>query len=140
MRNALRARWGHRVAEQNIRGLAGSTPAGTDEGGIKSAARALGYKVVEHWGSSRTESWDWLHGTLRSGKPVVLCLDAWEHWATAFGLLGDMVCIYDPARWQKNRAEDGIHVLDRSKLLYRWWNARKSVEGQRRVYALAIYK
>ena len=139
LRNALRA-LGQNEAEHKLRGLAGTSEQGTDEEGLKRAARALGYRVIEHWGSSRTESFDWLHGALRAGKPVVLCVDAWEHWVVAFGNLGDRICIYDSARWDSVRNEDGVFVLDRAKLQWRWWNARKSVEGKRRAYALAIYK
>lgn len=140
LRNAIRARWGLKIREGVIRKLAGSSPAGTDEEGIKQAAHSLGFKTVETWTANRSQAWDWLRGSLLSGKPVILCFDAWEHWVVAIGMLGDRVCIYDPARFNNNRAEDGVHVLDQSKLMYRWWNARKSVGDSRRAYALAIYR
>ena len=141
LRNALRARWGHKVREGQIRALAGTSPEqGTSEDGLIAAARALGYSIVVHSSNSTTEAWDWLRGCLISGRPVILCLDAWEHWAVCFGLLGERVNVFDSSNFKNNRKEGGIHTLDRSHLMRRWRNGRKSVAGQRRLYALAVYR
>lgn len=120
--------------------LANSTADGTDEQGLKNAAAMLGYRTSEMWTGDRVQAWDWLRGSLVAGKPVILCFDAWEHWVVAIGMLGSTVVIYDPARFKNNQAEGGIHHLDRTKLMYRWWNARKSVGTKKRAYAIAIHK
>lgn len=140
LRNALYHAFDHRVREGHIRRLAGTTRDGTDEVGILTAARSLGYSALEHHSESKTASWDWLYGCLSGGKPVILCLDAYQHWATAFGVLGDRVCVFDPSNFKNNRKEGGIHTMKRPKLMHRWHNARKSILDKRRLYAIVVYR
>lgn len=140
LRNALRHRWQHKVREGVIRKLAGTTPDGTDELGLKAAANALGYRVVELWSDSRTVFYDWVKGSLLSGKPVLLCLQNWEHWCCGLGVIGDQIVVHDPSRFKKNLAEQGLHTMSKSRFMYQAWNGRKSVEDSRRAYALALYK
>lgn len=38
-----------------------------------------------------------LMSALGKGRPVILCVDDWEHWVAAVGLLGQRVLVCDPA-------------------------------------------
>ena len=38
-----------------------------------------------------------LRHSLNKGRPAILCVDKWEHWVCAIGMLGDRFIIADPA-------------------------------------------
>ena len=137
VRNTLRA-FGHKVSEDTISGLCSTTPNGTDEMGITYALRHLGYQAEEYHSSSKSNSWAWLHGSLSTGSFVILCLESWEHWAVAIGRCGDRITIVDPSNFKYNVAELNTHVWARDWLMHKWWNARKAIDGQDRLYAISV--
>lgn len=138
--NAARV-FGKKINEYTIRGLANTTKEnGTQEWGILAALRSeeVGLTATEFSSNNKVESWAWLHWQLNKGKPVILSTQAWEHWVVAVGALGDYVVIIDSSNFKNNKKENGVHILTKEKLLYHWWNARKSVEGEERLYAIAV--
>lgn len=140
VRNAFRA-LGLKVGEDEISKLCGTTEAGTDEHGIIRAIKEYGYTATEYRSDSKKNAWQWLHGSLLHGEPVILCIQAWEHWVVCVGSLGDRVAIVDSSNFKYNVAELNTHVWDKDWLMYQWWNARKSVpEEESRLYAIAIGK
>ena len=143
VRNALRV-FKCRVSENEIRGIAGTTKQfGTSEKGILSAIRAYGFKAVEHHIDDKEEAWEWLHETLVEGKPVILCVENWEHWVVAIGSCGNTgIAVFDSSNFKVNLYENNTHVWDKKHLFHKWWNNRLSVddEVESRLYAIAVSK
>lgn len=140
IRNTCRA-FGHRVSESRIRTLAGTTEEeGTDSPGMIHALRELGYTVTEFSSMNKKVAFAWLLNCLNYGKAVILCVHAWEHWVVAVGSMGERVTIVDSSNYKVNRLENGVHVWSKKYLTNRWWNARKSIEGEDRLYALSVSK
>jgi len=139
VRNTLRC-FGKKVSEESLRGLCGTTEEGTDEVGIIRALKYYGYQVNEFHSDSRPNAWAWLHGCLSNGSFVILCLSNWEHWCVCTGRCGNRVTIVDPSNFKYNRAENLTHVWDKKYLMKHWWNTRKSVEGEDRIYAISVNK
>lgn len=140
VRNCLRS-LGIRAPERQIRYYAEtSKDFGTSEYGIINALKEWKCVVREYHFSSKNKAWIWLHETLQSGKPVIMAVDNWEHWIVAVGSMGDKVCIFDSANFKYNKYENGCHVWDKDKTLYKWWNDRISVESNNRIYAISVKK
>lgn len=117
--------------------------AGTSEAGIVAAVRHFGgdlVSVTEYSSENKSHAWEWLHGSLIHGRPAVLCLDSWAHWALAASSLGDRVFVFDPAPSKRNMVENGVHVLTKQQLMRRWFNARLWADGERRLYAVSVGK
>lgn len=116
--------------------------AGTDELGLIKALRALSDErttISPFETDNRDDAWTWLHGSLSRGRPVILCLDEWNHWVTATGRCGDYITIFDPGLSQRNRAESGHHVLDKSRLMKRWvYTKKRTAKDGKRLYAISI--
>lgn len=118
--NAIRA-VGRRVAEGRIRKLAGTTQKlGTDETGLITATRELGYTAVSHSSADQTAAWAFIRANVLDGRPCLVCIDSWGHWVTVIGIVGDHVLLIDPARTKKNIAENGVHSLSRRDIFKRW--------------------
>lgn len=133
--NACRA-FSIRVPERSVRKLAGTDGDGTDQQGIIFALRSLGLSAEEYRGTRRSPSWQWLHGALLHGRVIILCMDNWQHWTTAIGSLGDRVILIDSTNTKANRAENGVHVLSRDRLLRRWG----CPGGDHRYYGIGVSK
>lgn len=105
---------GVQVDEDQLRRVAGTDPEdGTDEHGLVRAARAVGIGVVEFADESADNAWNDLVGALLDDRPVILCVDEWEHWVTAVEVGPDGVTLADP--------EDGTLLeVGRGDLLARW--------------------
>lgn len=118
--------------------------AGTNEKGILTAIRHLGgaYSIsaAEYQSESKNNAWQWIHGSLIHGRVVILCVDSWRHWVLAFGGAGDRVSVFDPYPSKKNLKENGVETLTKSELMRRWWNGRKWVGKDKRLYAISIGK
>lgn len=117
--NTLRA-FGIKVTERRAAVLANTDYEGTDEIGIISSLRVLGFTVEEYKGNQSGPSWTWLNGSLLQGRPVILAVDNSGHWITTVGTLRDRVVIIDSTTTRANKSENGIHVLSRNWLLRRW--------------------
>jgi hypothetical protein len=119
LRNALQSR-GILRSEDELALLVGCTAEGTSARGLLKAAHMIAVdepKIAPGVLSERRGDVALLklHAALRSGVAGILIVDSFEHWVTAFGLLGD----------------DVIHVADSAdpemvlhytpgKLLERW--------------------
>lgn len=113
------------MAERSVVPLAGTTEAdGTGDDGICEAVRALGCTATPYETAEAKAAWGWLVDSLRVGRPVILCVDDWQHWVTALGMAGDRVVVFDPANTAKNSAENGIFVGGKRELMRRWRGRR----------------
>ena len=138
--NAAKA-LGIRVRHPQATKASGAGHDGVDETGIMQAVRDAGLSARPFSSNDRKESWDWLRGALVSGRVVILCVDSWSHWVLTCGLLGvDRIILIDSTRSERNKRENGIHVLTYHTLVRRWWNARQWANGERRLYAICVGK
>ncbi|HXF95694.1 MAG TPA: hypothetical protein VNI61_06285 [Gemmatimonadales bacterium] len=112
--------------EDDLARLAGSTEErGTDEPGLRRAARAYGTDLLlvrkARPGPARRE----LEGWLARGVPVLLCVDQWEHWLTAVAAYDGQVVVFDSKYDAPLRTEPWGTLMER--LLCRrgylrgWW-------------------
>jgi ABC-type bacteriocin/lantibiotic exporter with double-glycine peptidase domain len=109
-----------RLGLRGLRDLVGTTGEGSDEHDIMRALLAYGFGVDEHAGDSPLAARDWLLDSIAAERPVLLCVDRWDHWVTALGACGRQVVIYDPAR-----DTGGTFVLRFKDLRPRWEAARR---------------
>jgi ABC-type bacteriocin/lantibiotic exporter with double-glycine peptidase domain len=103
--NALKA-LGRGTTQEAFGELAGTGPEGTYPAGMIKAFEALGCTPVRIAESIGGRAWATLRGHLLDGHPVVLCVDNWEHWVVAIGLLGDRVVVVDSADGKVCRTYD----------------------------------
>ena len=114
---------------------------GTSEKGMLAAIRYFGENrltALEYQQEDTEHAWQWLHGSLLHGHVAILCSSSWSHWVLVFSALDDRVVIFDPYPSEKNKAENGIEVLDQDELMKRWRNARMWVGKERRLYAILV--
>jgi hypothetical protein len=114
---------------------------GTTEQGILAAIRYYGGERLvtrEYMQEDREHAWQWLHGSLLHGNIAILCFSSWSHWVIVLSALDDRVIIFDPYPSERNKAENGIEVMTQADLMKRWWNARKWVGEERRLYAILV--
>jgi ABC-type bacteriocin/lantibiotic exporter with double-glycine peptidase domain len=133
--NACRA-LGKRVSERRMRALCGTTENGTDETELIQAARALGLTATEFKGSDKGAAWAYVRAQLLEGRPSLLCVEQWQHWITAIGIVGDKVIVVDPANTVRNTAENGVWTMNRNELGKTW----RSRDPQEPFYVLTIGK
>lgn len=122
-----------RIGLRGLRELCGASEAeGTDEHGIMRALITYGCGVDEHADDDARAALAWVHSSLLAGRPVLLCVDRWEHWVTIIGVSARQVTLYDPAR------ETGGTFVLRDKDLRSRWEAAKQVRGRApRFYGIA---
>lgn len=121
-----------------VRELCGTTEEGTDEEDLKRAALALGL-AVDEWSSAVCRATQrWLRASLLAGRPVLLCVDRWEHWVCAVGLVGADYLVFDPARDQLNLLRSGLAVARFADLRRRWAAPRRVRRNCPQYYALAL--
>lgn len=125
---------GRSTSEGRVRKLAGTTQEGTDEHGLMEAARALGLTATPTSSADSAAAWAFVRASLLDGRPCLLCIDGWGHWATAIGIVGERVIVVDPSNTVRNLKEGGVHVMTRTKLLRRWRNRSEDAP----FYAIAI--
>lgn len=139
VRNILRC-FGKKVSEDTCSVLCGTTEEGTDEHGIIKALRHYNFHVVDFQTNSKQNGWSWLHGNLSNGYFVILAIENWEHWVACTGRCGDRITVVDPSNFKYNQQEYMTHVWDKPTLLAKWWNTRKNIDGQDRIYGIAVGK
>lgn len=100
--------------------MCGSGPDGTDEAQLIRAVRELGFKATPHEGSDGPAAWAFVRSNVAEGRPCLLCIDGWRHWAAVVGSMGNRVIAVDSARTTRNLAENGVHSLSRPGLIRRW--------------------
>lgn len=106
--------YGDRVNGRRLAALARTTSEGTDELGLAAAAEVFGLRVREEIIRSPDICALRVREHLHDGKPILLCVDHWEHWVALVphgrrGSTQRHVWMADPAR-------DGEEVLRR----YTW--------------------
>lgn len=129
---------GHTVTEAALRRWAKTTTYGTDESGMLRAIAHYGHKGREYQADSSKRSWGWLKQTLGRGRPVLLCVDQWDHWVTAVGRLGHQVLIFDPLPSEGRRKKySGLEVYSEQEFISRW--AYEDEEsGKRTFYGISV--
>lgn len=57
-----------------------------------------------------------LNSALNEGRPVILCVDEYDHWCTIIGKLNNKYILFDSL----NKEESGIEIVKRRELTKRW--------------------
>jgi ABC-type bacteriocin/lantibiotic exporter with double-glycine peptidase domain len=126
-----------RVGLRGLRELVGTTDDGSDEHDLIRALLAYGAGVDEHRGRCAFAAREWLAESTAAGRPVLLCVDRWQHWVTLIGAVGAQLVIYDPAR-----ETGGVSVLRWKQLAQRWEAARRAARAAGspgvRFYGIAV--
>lgn len=105
---------------------------GTDEFGIISGIKGIGFKCIEYTTKSKKEAINWLTGAVMNTQPTILCVDSWSHWVVVVGKIGDRFVLIDSTKTISNVKENGIHVLSPKQLMRRW------VSKEKNIYAIAM--
>lgn len=92
--NALVA-MGKKADQEEIARRAGTTGDGTGAAGLRRALRWAGHESREVRMAHHAEQI--LFWELGKGNPVILCVDEWEHWVTAYAVSGSRIFVLDPA-------------------------------------------
>lgn len=138
--NAIRG-LGYRISEFKVRSFSNTTKEGTSETGIIEAIRCLGFSAVVFSTNSKNEAWEWLVEQMYVGKPVILCVENFEHWISAIGICGNRITVFDPSNFKKNIHENGTHSWGRRYLMRKWYNTRVSLgPDEPRLYAISVGK
>ena len=141
IQNALRA-LGVRVGQERIAQLCQTSPDGTDESDLRRGLELLWCAYDELCTSDTVVARAWLTERLAFGRPVILCVDSWQHWIAVIGLLGARsewrAVIADSAVEPYNRDENGVHVVPRERLMRRWQAGRRTAGRAGSLYAVAI--
>jgi ABC-type bacteriocin/lantibiotic exporter with double-glycine peptidase domain len=129
---------GLRVDEPEAERLCRTDESGTDEYGIARALKILGYTYEELDCRSLKESWTWLVNQLELGRPVIVCVDNFSHWATVIGMLGHERVVYcDPQKTAENKRENGVRLMTMRAMGRRW--GKSCGRGvKRRFYGIAV--
>lgn len=100
--------------EDDLARMAASTERhGTDEPGLRRAARAHGVELRLRRATEPRAAGEELRRWLGSGVPVLLCLDQWEHWVTAVAVEGDQMVVFDSKYDAPLRIESWGQLMER---------------------------
>jgi hypothetical protein len=100
--------------EEELARAAGSTERlGTDEPGLRRAARLHGAELRLVRETRPAPAREALSQWLGRGVPVLLCLDQWEHWVTVVTADAQQVVIFDSKYDAPLRSEPWTAMLDR---------------------------
>ena len=67
---------------------------------------------------------------LSRGRPVLLCVDQWDHWVAAVGNLGGKVLIFDPDSSPGRRKKySGLVPCTEPELWIRWMYEDEDTDG-----------
>lgn len=109
---------------------------GTDESGLRRGLRRLGYDGTEqtwHHKSDGKTALQWLREQHQLGRPVILCVDNFNHWVLAGGSTDRKIFVLDP--YEGHRGAAASHYSN-AALIKRWWCKNKTEEGG--YYAVAV--
>lgn len=109
-----------RLGLRGLRDLVGTTGEGSDEDDLIRALLAYRCGVDVHAGDVPRAAEAWLLESLGAGRPVLICVDRWDHWITVLGRVGRQFVIYDPGI-----ETGGAFVLRFKDLRPRWEAARR---------------
>ena len=120
---------GRSVTEKALRAHAGTTNEGTDHNDILRALRHYSQRGKEYETKFHSHAWKWLRRRISAGRPVILCVDRWDHWVTVVGNVGSKILLFDPNSKSKY---SGLRPYSQDSLLSRW-NYKNTF------YGIAIY-
>ena len=127
--------------QAKIAGICGTTgELSTDEEDMMRGALYMGLVVDPYSSGSAIMFADWLVSTIRCGAVVALCVDDWEHWVLAFGMLGAHILVHDPANWERNVNNSGIRVYSEKGICTRVKAAKSTAGDLDNYYGIALYK
>lgn len=130
--------FGRKHSQSKLAELMGTTEAaGTDEYGIIKALTDLNCSFDELRFDSVKNARKQIQ-FLSSGWPIILCVDQWTHWVCLAGGCGDRYFMFDPAREVLNKTTNGIQPLTISRLMARWYTARRVREDGPTYYGIAL--
>jgi len=98
--------------------LAFTTKDGTDEYGIISALRGLGFEGEAFELAQTGVDINLLADS--NWEPVIICIQNLQHWVTVIGNVDAGLIIIDPARTINNKKEHGIHIVPWKELKKMW--------------------
>lgn len=119
LKNALES-IGIERTEDELGLLSRQTTEGTSQPGLERAIQTIdkgdGTKLTSNRiYEKRREVAGWaLSSAIRAGRPVILCVDNFEHWVSAVGILGERFIIADSA------SNDVVEYMSLSETLDRW--------------------
>lgn len=95
------------------------TPKGTGAHGLMKALTAVGRQSEVIYTKDSKAAHYALHYSLCTGRPMILCVDEWDHYIVAAGVLGDRILCIDSA--------DNEFTLsyEPKDLLLRWFKSGK---------------
>lgn len=116
--------FGRRIAERNVRPVAGTTEDGTPEGGILRALAAVGLS-----GTPFSSPDFRLALAAIADTPAILCVQNSGHWIVVAGRTdgGRRWVVIDSSRTKANVRENGVAVWDRRALRRAWFCSRSGV-------------
>ena len=112
------------LSRRDVSKHSNTTQKGTNQKGILSALKnnCMSGKVIN---TSATDAVEQMNMALAESKPVILCVDNENHWITIIGRLGRKYIVFDSEKTKQNRAEHGVHLVERKSLMKRWINKGK---------------
>ena len=128
LHNALAA-LGIKRSEDELIALSGQTPNGTSSRGIIKAIKSVSTPEAElfgtavRWRNIQEGSVGLWYLVGERGRPVILCVDDFEHWVSCVGYLGGRFMIVDSAH-------NGLLLYyDKEQLNQRWEGPRGGYHG-----------
>jgi ABC-type bacteriocin/lantibiotic exporter with double-glycine peptidase domain len=112
---------GRKVREATIRRVANTTTKGTDESGIIKSVYHYGYKTTQINSHSKKEAWAKIKYQIGKGRPIILCVNDWNHWVTVVGMFGNKVIMFDPYKEPgKQKSYSGLKAMNEKDVLDMW--------------------
>lgn len=130
LRNALEARGLHRTEEELVE-LCKQGPEGTSPRNLRRAIAAVGGVNKEIHESRPEVAILYLLQALYDGYPVICCVDEWQHWAVAAGVLGfgkRIVCV--------DSGDNNLVVMRTLDDFVEWWSGPDS--ATKRYYGVVV--
>lgn len=91
---------------------------GTSKVNLVRGIRDAGLRAVIYRQPHEEAAWKWLRYWVDSA-PVILLVDDRQHWALAHGKSNGSIILIDPTADVK-KSENGVYILSRSDLMWRW--------------------
>lgn len=124
--NALKA-VGVVRSEDEMAKLSGTNSSGTSQAGITKALKSVGREPGKLLEAKSHTAVLRLIMALQCGHPVILCVDDWEHWVVAVGLLG--VAGYPRIVVVDSASLELTHVYSIEDVVSRWGHNKKKFSG-----------
>lgn len=114
--NAMKC-FGKRISIKKITNLCGTTQKqGTNEFGIQSALSQLGFEFDVVNCHTLEEAF----AEIDAGVPIIASVVNSTHWCVFLGKIGKRTILFDPSNSDKNKKENGIHLMAKYELSKYW--------------------